>query len=548
MATSPSPPRSPTMGGSHRVDRHHTNSPPPISKRDKRRTMLADRLEELITRFSQSKDIHYREQLQAIQIDMNLIMEADAYGQRPLKDQGEDIDDMVLDSIKNMRTVLAPPPRAGKLYADFANQVNDAMEDRDRELTLHRRDYEVKMSELNATHAYRMRLAANEHSALSSTLRDRLINSVISKKNRLSRDRETVEIADSNAFLLHPSQYGLANPASPGGLHGKRATRHRRDAEELATLAEGGKRKRKAADSDESPAPTRQRLDNGASTPLWAQEKRDLTSQQVDSNLYSIDKLFTEKELAMTYNTAALAAHSYIQRHQPYSDNVDSPPNGKADSSNDDIAANGDMDDDEESAPGGVSMERQYSHATRSTRAVAPNYVTGLGIDVISDLNYPGNMLSLNKQLPKLPPLLASVMQRGYIKGDSANQPNGLTPEELASELEIIRQARRYNDQHGKGQNLELENGGRTLLEAVATPRRYQIYYMKSENKGYIGSNTRESNLRESSIRGSVRDGFATPLGGDDMSRVPSEVGGGIPMSRQDTGEGVTSSRGRKLR
>src|ERR1700760_2780758 len=186
------------------------------------------------------------------------------------------------------------------------------------------------MSELITAHAYRRKLAAGEHSALSSTLRDRLINSVTNKKNRLSRDRETVEIGDSNALLLHPSQYGLANPASPGGIHGKRATRYRREADDLTTFPESNKRKRKAGDSDESPAPTRQRLDNGTSTPLWFSEKREMTGQQIDSALYSIDKLFTEKELSMNYNTAALAAHQYMQRHQPYSETLDTPPNGQS--------------------------------------------------------------------------------------------------------------------------------------------------------------------------------------------------------------------------
>ena len=401
------------------------------------------------------------------------------------------------------------------------------------------------MNELNATHAYRMHLAADEHRALASTLRDRLINSVSSKKSRLSRDKETVEISDSNAMLLHPSQYGVGNPASPGGLHGKRTTRHRRDADEL-TLTEGTKRKRKAADSDESPAPTRQRLDNGNSTPLWNTERREMTAQQVDSPLYSIDKLFTEKELSLNYNTAALAAHLYVQRH-PYSDNVDSPPNGKADSSTSDPTVPAVDDEDADSPAGGASMERQYSHATRSTRAVAPNYVTGLGIDIISDLNYPNNMESLNKQIPKLPPLLATVMQRSWTKGESANQPASLSLDEAAAELEIIRQARSYNEHHGYGRNLDLENGGRSLLEAVAVPRKQAQYFVKSDSKGY--SVKTEANARESNIRESIRDEYpATSMyGGEGMSRGPSEIGG-TPMSRQNTGEGGSSRGGRKLK
>jgi hypothetical protein len=353
------------------------------------------------------------------------------------------------------------------------------------------------MGELQALHTFQKKLAAGEHAALSSTLRDRLINSVTSKKNRLSKDKETVDISDSNAILLHPSQFGLANPASPGGIHTKRATRHRREAEDLGSFPETNKRKRKAADSDESPGPTRQRLDNGTSTPLWWQEKRNMESKQYDSALYSIDKLFTEKELAMTYNTAALAAHSYIQRHQPYDGLPDSPPNGKSDAS----ASTGDMittapapddNDDEDPFPaGGAAMERQFSHATRSTRGITSNLVTGLGIDGITDLNIPANLAAINKTIPKMPPALGPNMLKGYVKGES-NAVAGLSAEEAAAEFELIKHARMFNDAKGFGRNLDLENGGRGLLEAVATPRRFD-FFVRGEDRTLLESNVRGS-------------------------------------------------------
>lgn len=138
---SPSPQLSPVIGGTHRIDRHHTNSPPlPLSKRDKRRTMLADRLEEITKAFSSNRDMHYREQLQAIQVDMNLIMEADPHGAEPLPDQPEEIDALVLKNCKFIRKTDDPviPPRAGKMYADFAKEVNDAMEEKDSASAAHK--------------------------------------------------------------------------------------------------------------------------------------------------------------------------------------------------------------------------------------------------------------------------------------------------------------------------------------------------------------------------------------------------------------------------
>lgn len=356
------------------------------------------------------------------------------------------------------------------------------------------RDYEVRLSEFNAADAYRRKLAEKEHQALSNTLRDRLINSVTSKKARLGKDKESLEIGEGNALLLHPSQFGIANPASPGGFHTKRATRHRRDADEFLGGADGNKRKRKAAESDESPAPARQRIDNGSTTPLWLADKQMNLAQQVDSSLYSIDKLFTDKELAMTYNAAALAAHSYMTHHKPYSGDNDSL-NEKSGSSSDNEKANGhDGAEDDDQILGGVSMERQYSHATRSTRggALQPNHNTGIGIDAISDLNYPGNMQALTKQMPKLPPLLSSVMQKQWVRTDLANGPQGLADSEAAMELEIIKRARSYNDDRGLGKNLELENGGKSLLEIVAPQRSQYRYFVKSDHGKDMLSNLRE--------------------------------------------------------
>ena len=143
MAMSPSPHLSPIMGGSHRIDRQQSNSPPQqqLSKRDKKRTQLAERLADITAQFSANRDVHYREQLQALQIDMNLIMEADAHGKDPLPNTPAEIDDLVQENIrKSMMKSIGPtaPPRAGKVFADFAKEVNDAMEDRDAAMVTHR--------------------------------------------------------------------------------------------------------------------------------------------------------------------------------------------------------------------------------------------------------------------------------------------------------------------------------------------------------------------------------------------------------------------------
>lgn len=399
------------------------------------------------------------------------------------------------------------------------------------------RDFDVKLSELTADYAYRQKLASNEYHALSTTLRDRLINSVTSKKNRLAKDNASLELGEnSNALLLHPSQFGVANPASPGGLIGKRATRHRRDADDIPNFTESNKRKRKAHDSDESPAPTRQRIDNGNSTPIWFAEQNALKNVQVDSALYSVEKLFTEKELAMTYNAAALAAHSYMQRQKTSEEN-DSPPNGKSDSSSENgkaiIAAAEAEPEDADSPPGGASMERQYSHATRSTRGVN-SYLSGFGIDALGDINYPGTFDALVKQIPKLPPPGLVYGSKTYSNKDptSAGFAAGMNAEDANAEFELIRRARIYNEENGYGKNLERDEGARSLLEVASdTKKRYS--WVKSDNKDL---------LKEviSSVREDANEG-------NELTLTP----GGEQMSRQNTGDSMiktTSSRGRNFK
>lgn len=70
---------------------------------------------------------------------MNLIMEADAYGKDLLPNRPEEIEALVEENIKTVRKPLGlvPPPRAGKVYAAFAKEINDAIEERDTALTMH---------------------------------------------------------------------------------------------------------------------------------------------------------------------------------------------------------------------------------------------------------------------------------------------------------------------------------------------------------------------------------------------------------------------------
>lgn len=120
-----------------RPDRRANNSPTLLSKRDKKRQMLIDRLAALGDKFGLDRDRAYREQLQKIQVDTNLVMRVDAHAERPL----DALDDEHLQlSRANSEANNHPGPRtllemAGPRFQDWIVNVQDLVEERDYYLT-----------------------------------------------------------------------------------------------------------------------------------------------------------------------------------------------------------------------------------------------------------------------------------------------------------------------------------------------------------------------------------------------------------------------------
>lgn len=121
---------------------HSATSPQPQpSKRDKRRNMLAEKLSEMMATFSDNRDSHYRAQLAALQADINLIMKADPYKNEPLEDNGQEASELIAQIMGN-NIPTAPSAgtdyvaQCGKYYSRFVDAVNDAMEERDYNLTM----------------------------------------------------------------------------------------------------------------------------------------------------------------------------------------------------------------------------------------------------------------------------------------------------------------------------------------------------------------------------------------------------------------------------
>ncbi len=127
--------------GSPIVDRMSASPPPVQSKRDKRRTLVADRLNEVMRSFGTNLRQHYEAQTNAVQVDVHLITRANPYQDRPLEDDPEEIDTVVYGMIGNV--IPAGPVAeddfvagAGRLYTEFVHDINNAMEERDVNLTL----------------------------------------------------------------------------------------------------------------------------------------------------------------------------------------------------------------------------------------------------------------------------------------------------------------------------------------------------------------------------------------------------------------------------
>ena len=152
MAYSPSPqPATLAAAGNSKNFSRNSPTPPPsqaISKRDKRKNALTDRLRDISANFANNRDIYYRQQLQTYQVAMNYISEAKPYENKPLDDLADDVIENINETVSGnaqggQRRVqpgsqprFQAPPRSGKWAAVFVHEVNAALEERDAQLTL----------------------------------------------------------------------------------------------------------------------------------------------------------------------------------------------------------------------------------------------------------------------------------------------------------------------------------------------------------------------------------------------------------------------------
>ena len=149
MAYSPSPqPGSLGPNGTYSsLNRRSVTPPlPQITKRDKRRHALSERLNDISASFAQNRDAHYRSQLHGLQLAMNFISNSDPYKDHPLDDNPTDIYDelsaAVTDNAQRVaqagsRAALTEVPLGTERWvAAYVKEINDEMETRDTNLTV----------------------------------------------------------------------------------------------------------------------------------------------------------------------------------------------------------------------------------------------------------------------------------------------------------------------------------------------------------------------------------------------------------------------------
>ncbi|KAI9716397.1 MAG: hypothetical protein M1828_000339 [Chrysothrix sp. TS-e1954] len=308
----------------------HSPSPlsQPQSKRDKRRAMLSEKLADMINNFSTNHHDHFYAQLTALQCDINMILQAQPYNDRePLPDTSTEIKkqaDVIIADICRHRPIPEGARKSfdalvGTHYSGFVQDVNSALERRDKGLSMLFNDYQTRLEELRHQHKYRAQLAHEEHALLRKTLRERLIQQLHNKRRNMLKDKEQLDIADSNALLLNSNQFSILNPSSPSGTQ-NRKTRHTRgrpgETEEAGTQMQDNRRKRKAAFDDNeggSPGPHSRVPEGGSATP-YMDKRSKLAYAQFEAPVYSVEKLFSEKELQMTMNRAHVNSAEFFRQ------------------------------------------------------------------------------------------------------------------------------------------------------------------------------------------------------------------------------------------
>jgi len=383
---------------------------------------------------------------------------------------------------------------------------------------------------------------------------------VTKKRDRLLREKEQMDIADSNSMFLHPSNFSMNVPASPGGIHSNRKTRHTRHrlgdvAEDLAN--ERGRKRKAPADDEgnESPVPGFRSLGNdgyGGNSPFHDQRAKALYAQQ-EAPAYSIERIFTDKELAHATNLAQFATQKFfLEQQQGHKNGSNGLTNGDAPSipsidGSAEIALGATNPTIEHDEAGGAApvmspmpsqsaapeMERTVSyHATRGATKANPLSFLSEAAEALSSAP---PLTNPNRFLPVIVPITKTD------KGAPA--PPAMRNEDIADDLALMMAEDDHSSKRGANSHGEDQDDVHTL----------RTRYLEQACREQIGSQPFRLPLTEvgpamikegvarpahfgfadpASFPNGVKEGVPAPSSAANLHSLASALRGGEPMSR----------------
>lgn len=268
-----------------------------------------------------------------------------------------------------------------------------------------------------------MTVARKENERLLEQVRDRVIQSVMSKKANLLKEKDRLDIGDTNALFNPSNQFSLINGASPGDALSNRKTRHTRHRLEMDDFGNAGdnhKRKRKAlADTKlSSPSPTRRgNIFDAALSWKEGPAAKHESHHQTGTPTLSIEEVFSEKDLTMNLQLASTAAIDSIAAKRRKLGNAETQSLGTGPAANVPSDAEENLDGTHQPTHRGIGaaapppdgegddifltapeMDRTANssfYATRSTRTTGLLHVPIASFDIPADLAGRASAISL---------------------------------------------------------------------------------------------------------------------------------------------------------
>ncbi|KAK6343277.1 hypothetical protein TWF730_010873 [Orbilia blumenaviensis] len=435
-----------------------------LSKRDKRRTAIANALGELNNNFTLSKDDRYRTQLSILNAEMRAIAETNCHPDTNgiLPDFGGEVDAAIDEVLKSSGVILpSTAEKAGRFYSRFIDKVNDSVEQRDVEMTELNMFHERREKTIKMHHELALYHAEQEYQHLVGNIRQRLLTRLQQNRKKLISDKDNLDSTEPSFAFLHPAHYtNLQHEKPPAGrltdiytsldgaptrkLRGRRGEDHNGDSKsgDLLTILQtlessgglpsnggvhgaqspGGLGKRKRQNHRKGAAARERETDDilfgsfndisRPSTPRSSDATRPSRSGVHAGDfvkpLYTLEKLFSDKELAAATQAAQLATvKHYMVKFA--SDNGNEGQDTQANGQGSDTPANGENGAMEEDGPNAHSVGPTTRNVTSAAAASQGHNMT-----------------------PVIPPSFLT-------KSMTAPPPASLKPEDSAGDLAEIR-------------------------------------------------------------------------------------------------------------